>query len=241
MPRGLPDYYNPDTIVSQRLANVEEVITAVQRMASVDNRGRTIVFEHFNENLAGWIPVVGGDGAGGVISTTTAYIPPSSLYIDAGTSGGSGESYVMKSILLGETKRIGLETAIMYRSFAPLYQVILQYNRAGTNYEGRLTVNPADGVINIGVPGDWTAVGEIGFTPDSAYVWLPLKLVCDFEDNIYMRALIGQTQIDLTDSPLKASSVARPGAARFFLFTEANQAVNNDAYFGYAAITVDEP
>ncbi len=241
MPRGLPDYYNPDTIVAQRLANVEEVVTAVQRMASMDNRGRTIVFEHFNENLSGWDTVKGGDGVVGSIKTDDAYIPPSSLYIDAGTSGGSGLSYVRKHIVLGETKRLGLETAIMYRSDAPLYELILLYNRAGTNYEGRLTVNPTDGVINVGVPGDYDIVGEIGFNADASNSWLPLKLVADFEDNIFVRALIGQRQIDLTDYPLTASSVASPGLARFILWAEAIQAANNDAYFGYAALTVDEP
>lgn len=241
MARGLPDYYNPDTIVSQRLANVEEAVTAIKRMSSVDNRGRTFVFEHFNENMAGWDAVLSGDGVAGAISTDDAYIPPSSVVIDAGTLAGSGFSYLRKHIILGETKRVGIEAAVMYRNDAPEYQIFMTYNREGTNYEGRLSVLPADGVIKVGVPGDWNAVGNIGYNADAGNTWLPLKLVCDFEDNIFIRALIGQTQLDLEDYALTATSVASPGLARFFLWAEARSAAPNDAYFGYAAITVDEP
>lgn len=241
MPRGLPDYFNPDTIVSQRLANVEEVVTHLRLIASLDNRGRTLFFDPFHETLASWQTGKSFDGVVAVLSTDQAYIPPSSVFIDAGTSGGNGLSYMLRYFYLGASTNLGLETSFLYNENSPNFRLDITYNLVGQEYFAVLEVLPLTGVIRIWFDGDWLTIGNVGFVAPSGGPWLPLKLVADFANALYIRALIGQLQIDLSAYSLGASAVAKPGQAEYRLQCAAVNAVTNHAYVGHAVGTVDEP
>ena len=241
MPRGLPDYYNPDTLVSQRLANVEEVVTAVRKIASMDNRGRTLFFDNFNENLVGWAADVDGDGNNAVLSTAQAYIPPASALLDAGTSGEGGESWLEKHIHLGASALLGFETSYWYHEDAPQYWISMHYDLSGDGYLARLAVKPSNGDIRIYTPAGFVIVGNVGYSAGSEGVWLPIKLVGDFANGTYMRALAGQEQIDVSTYSLRTSYESLPGRATYKILGFAANAVTNDAYIGHATGTVDEP
>jgi len=241
MPRGLPDYYNPDTIVSQRLANVEEVVTALRGTTSIDNRGRTLFFDRFGDGLFAWDTPYGGDGKEPTVHTSVALIPPSAVFLDAGTTGGDGRSYILRRFHLGESVRLGLETHILYNVLCPLYRIHIAYNLAGSEYVAQLEVLPASGVLRIKVSGDWTTIGNVGYASYSGKVWLPLKMVADFESGYYVRGLVGQEQIDLSDYPLDSSAVLRAGMAQFENRCIAANAVTNQGFVGFTSGTIDEP
>ena len=241
MPRGLPDYYNPDTIVSQRLANVEEVVTAVRKIGNIDNRGRTLFFDNFNSNLSGWVLGTDGDGAAGVISTAQAFIPPASALLDTGTLGGEGESSMLKRVQLGASALLGFETSFWYQEDAPWFRMEVRYDLAGDEFFARLEVRPASGEVRIHSSAGSTIIGDVGFVASGEGAWLPLKLVADFANGEYSRVLVGQEQIDVSAYAILSSVLALPGRAEFKLHCLAANAVTNDAYIGHAAGTVDEP
>ncbi len=241
MPRGLPDYFNPDTLVSIRLANVEEIVTQQRAFASVDNRGRTLLFDHFGEAGAAWISANSGDGSNPDLSTTTCYVRPNSVLMAAGTLSGGGFSWMAKRVLLGATARLGLETAIVYDTLACTYYITMTYNLGGEETLAELRVLPPSGDISIYTGGSFVSVGNVGFNAGASVAWIPLKLVADFENDIYLRLIVGQEEIDISAYSLDTSSVAEPGLAEFTLRGQADDDVSNNAYYGYAIITVDEP
>jgi len=241
MPRGLPDYYNPDTLVSQRLANVEEVVTQLRGIGGVDNRGQTLFSDTFGEGLDAWLATYGGDATYPVVSTTQTLIPPASVYFDAGTSGGDGYSYILKRFHLGESVRLGLETHIYYNLVSPLYRLHMAYNLSGDEYYAQLEVLPASGVLRVLAVSGWVTIGNVGYAGYAGVVWLPLKLVVDFESGYYVRALAGQKQFDISDHPLRSSAILQGGMAQFENRCIAANAGTNDAFIGFTSITVDEP
>lgn len=241
MPRGLPDYYNPDTLVSQRLANIEEIVTALRGVSGIDNRGHTLFYDDFHSNLSDWYLDLGEDGANPVISTARSYSPPSSCLLDAGTSGAGGDSVMQKHIQLAASINLGFEASFFYHEDAPRLRMDIVYNLAGDKFVGQLEIWPATGVIGIWATGGLVVIGNVGYNADSEGTWLSLKLVGDFLNGNYVRALIGQTQVDLSAYALAFSPVAVPDRAEFWLVCNAANAVTNLAYVGHAAGTVDEP
>ncbi len=241
MPRGLPDYYNPDTLVSQRLANVEEVVTAVQKLANIDNRGRTLFFDSFGEGLSSWLTSQEGDGVAAVSSTTRALIPPASAFLDAGTSGGGGVSNMIKQFHLGASALLGWETSLLYTNTAPDYRMFTYYNLEGNNFFARLDIQPLTGIVRIWVPDEFITVANIGYNGRVNGPWLLVKLVADFANGKYVRALVGHLEIDLSSYSLDSSAVAAPDLSAFWLSVAAVRAVTNYGYVGHVIATVDEP
>ena len=241
MARGLPDYYNPDTLISQRLANVEEIVTMSRGFASVDNRGRALLFDKFEQAGAAWISATSGDGSNPVLSDTTCYVRPKSIKFDAGTLSGSGISWMVKRVMLGVTARLGLETAIVYDTLACTYRIAITYNLGGNETLAELRILPPSGDIAVWTLSKWVTVGNVGFNAGSAVTWIPIKLVADFESDFYLRLIVGQEDIDLSFKTLGATAVDQPGLAEFVLKAVADDDVSNNAYYGYAIITVDEP
>ncbi len=241
MPRGLPDYYNPDTLVSQRLANVEEIVTQQRKIASIDNRGRTLFFDSFGEGMGGWLLSNDGLGEDAVASTAKSLIPPASAYLDAGTSGSSGGSSIIKGFHLGASALIGLETSFRYANNTPNLELFMYYNLAGNEFFARMDILPLSGVVRIWIDSEFVTVGNIGYNGSSAGPWLLIKLVADFVNGKYVRALIGHLELDLTAYALDSSAAAAAGRATFWLKCTAVNAVTNDGYIGHVAGTVDEP
>ncbi len=241
MPRGLPDYHNPDTLISQRLANVEEIVSQQRGFASVDNRGRTLLFDRFDVAGSAWIVAKQGDGVNPDLSTTTCYVRPNSVKMDAGTLTGVGFSWMVKRVLLGATARLGLETAVVSDTLACPYYIAIIYNLGGDETIAELFFVPSSGALSIKTGGSFVSVGNVGFNAGAAVAWIPLKLVADFENDIYLRLIVGQEEIDLSAYPLNTSDESEPGLAEFRLRAQADDDVTNNAYYGYAIITVDEP
>lgn len=241
MPRGLPDYYNPDTIVSQRLANVEEVVTAIRKIGSIDNRGRTLFIDDFNEDLAGWVVSSEDAAADPVLSTGQAFIPPAAVYLDAGDTGGDDNSKLTKIIQLGASARIGFELSYWYHSDAPMLQAEIRYDLAGDDYFAYLSVTPADGAVRIWSSAGWTTICNVGYNAWSEGAWLPLKFVADFETGEYVRLLVGQEEYDISAYVLMSTILAVAGRAEFRLICYPTGEGADTGYIGHAVGTVDEP
>ena len=240
MPRGLPDYYNPDTLVSQRLANVEEVVTAVQGIANLDNRGRTLYYTHFAEGMAGWTTSKTGDGVLAVASTAEAEIDPACMLMDAGTQTGSGISVASKQFIVHDIKSAGVEVSFIYYPNMPSLLLLFSYNNGLIYVHGRVTIDENAKEIQVWDNITLTSVFTLpASTP--VYGWLTLKLVCDFITPGYVRLLVGLDQIDISEYAIKTSASLQPGILNFQLSGTAQGDGVNIAYIGHVAITIDEP
>lgn len=90
MPRGLPDYYNPDTLVSQRVVDLTSIITAISKVTPIDGRGRMWFADTFGEGLSRWQGNAGGTGVAPVLSTELAEIAPGLRLVRLRSCGRDG-------------------------------------------------------------------------------------------------------------------------------------------------------
>lgn len=240
MPRGLPDYYNPDTLVSQRLANVEEVVSAVQGIANLDNRGRTFYYDHFGEGVNGWSKAKGGDAVEAAASTAKAEIEPASLKINSGTDTGNGSAIVAKSWLINDIKSGGLEFSYIHNTIAPELTVDLIYDNGTLRLFGRLVFDHDAGTVsildNITLRTVYTLPG--GATP---FKWLTVKIVCDFETPAYVRFLAGLEQTDISAYSIATNPSQVAGTLEVRFTADALDDNENTAFIGHVTLTIDEP
>jgi len=240
MPRGLPDYYNPDTLVSQRLANVEELLTLMRGVASIDNRGRTFYYSNFGEGIRSWRLKNFFDGSLPVCSALQAEVDPASMEMDAGTLSGSGENYAEKRFRIHDLKKAGLEFSLAHYNDSAKVAGILAYDN-GTNYvQGRIDIDQVAKTVEI--YDDDTPVTVVTLPASYAQIdWLPVKVVFDFENGIYLRLLVGLRQYDLTKYSLSLGGTVQEGVFITHIKGIAVDDGDNIAYIGHVAITVDEP
>lgn len=240
MPRGLPDYYNPDTLVSQRLANVEDIVTILQGVANLDNRGRILSFEHFAEGVAGWNTIITGNGVAAVACTAEALIAPACLWLNAGTDSGGGTSAAQKRVNVREIKKAGFEFSFHYRTISAQLDAGFGYNKAATWLHGTVRIDRDAKAVQIKDDAAFKTVVTLPTAP-LAGEWLTIKLVIDFENEAYDRLLVGQTQFDISEYALADSAATDDGFLRAQLYTNPFDDNNNYAYIGHAALTIDEP
>lgn len=240
MPRGLPDYYNPDTLVSQRLANVEEIVTILQGIANLDNRGRTLYYTHFDEGVNGWYKAKSGDGVVPVATINEAEIEPASFKMDAGTDGGNGTTTTEKSFLVQEIKVAGLEFSLAHRANSAEVTIVFSYDNGTIRLYGQLVYDPNATTLYIMDNSTPVAVVDLpgAISPTD---WLQIKLVVDFENQEYVRLLVGLDQIDISGYSLPTMPTVLPGILFARFETDAQGDTGDIAYVGHVAITIDEP
>lgn len=240
MPRGLPDYYNPDTLVSQRLANVEELFTLQRGLASLDNRGRGLYYCAFAEGVAGFIKASQNDGVDAVASINKAEIEPACMAMDAGTGSGAGSSYIEKRFRVQDLSSAGLELGIGYDSATPKITVTFAYDN-GTNYiYGSLEIDQSAQTITIYDDGSFVTVYNLP-APQALTDWLIIKMVIDFVTPAYVRLLVGLDQIDISEYVLVSDASSLEGVLRSRILADPLDDGTNIAYIGHVAITIDEP
>ncbi len=240
MPRGLPDYYNPDTLVSQRLANVEELLTILRGLASLDNRGRTFYYTHFSEGVAGFYTTKQGDGVAPASSVNAAEVEPSCMQMDAGTDSGSGQSQADKRFRVQALSDAGLEIGIAYGNSTPSINIIFAYDN-GTNYIfGGLKIDQSARTITIYDGGSYVTVYTLP-APQSVNDWLIVKLVIDFDTPAYVRLLVGLDQTDISAYTLGSSATSIEGILLSRILADPLDDGTNIAYIGHVAISIDEP
>lgn len=240
MPRGLPDYFNPDTLVAQRLANMDELLTALRGISSVDNRGRTLYFDNFANGEHGWQNTKTGDGVVPIASTNQAEVAPSSLEMDSGTDTGGGACQSVKRFRLFNVRKAGLEFSFAYYANTPWIQAAFYYNDGTASYQGILVIDYDASKLYLY---DGAVKTEVMDLPSDAgaIAWLPIKLVIDIEAGTNLRLIVGQTEIDVTGYDLKSSPTSLEGILQIQFNTDAQDDGTNIAYIGHVNVTIDEP
>lgn len=240
MPRGLPDYYNPDTLVAQRLVNINDLVTGLVGVNSIDGLGTLQWYDTFGAGITAWRATGAGDGAAPVSSTTRAFIPPASAKLLAGTLGGGGQSQMEHEFMLEDVAKVGLETALWYQSNAPEYRFRFRYDNPGDPREMVLAITPTSGEVEIFTPTGVPTIYSIPAAP-AVGLWLNVKMVGDFDLLTYERLIIGQDRLDLTSYELDQPLPRIDGHATIQFNGVIVDAVSRTGYVGYVLLTMDEP
>ena len=139
-------------------------------------------------------------------------------------------------------KRLGLSTAISTEPDPYLLDWYLYY-RDGVNRHGaQLRYDPATGNWDIfdDTPG-WQTVLKGYKIQQGSNAWHEVKIVADFENDTYMRLLVGENAVDLTAYGLKLTSSGALGRVEARFKAEGSATAHGPCYLDAVIITQNEP
>ncbi len=240
MPRGLPDYYNPNTAVSQRIVDMHSILSVIMGIGQIDGRGRIHFYDTFKEGILGWVVGRSGNGLNPVATTLNAETPPVSILLDSGTSGGGGSSSLKRYANLRDLTAIGFEVSLNWGARDSITTLFIKLQTPTHNYEATITITSNTGLVTYlsgGVDKPIVTLGDL--TAQAG--WTPFKLVADFTDGTYKRAVVGQTSYDLAGPIPDAGGTIVNSQLLTTLEVVSNDVVAAYVYLGHAVITTDEP
>jgi hypothetical protein len=240
MARGLPDYYNPSTVVSQRLVDMSEVMAALAGLTTMDGRGHISFFETFKEGMGAWALEKTGNGEYPIASSVQAEVSPVSCYMNTphGQPANRSGMYIYR-ILPGQY-RIGVEYSVYLTTITASLLVTLYIEYGGNYYDAVLTLTPSTSTLKIQGKTTSSRTFDLGDTP-SYSAWIPIKLVIDASTGYAVRLLIGSTEYDVSDIELDTGAITGAGVTYLHIDARQSGAVDWETYVGHVILTSDEP
>jgi len=240
MARGYPDYQNPVNQVAGRLVDFSGIQTAILGLATLDGLGRLVWFDKFHDGVSAWELLTQGGTIIPVINSAISEIPPSCLKFPvAGKPGGEGCS-IMRGFQFTDPKTVGCETAFLFNRTDVLLLLIIYCIAHGTIRSMSVRYYALTGEIQLGHAGGWTTIVTLA---DSTFarLWIPIKLVVDFENGVGRRLLVGIDSFSI-------ASYSTPSAASvdtdqiYIKVQDLNMGPGViDQYLGHVYLTMDEP
>lgn len=240
MPRGLPDYYNPSTLVSQRIVDLAGVMSAVAKIPPLDGRGRLAYVDTFSEGVYG--VQLQATGTGGVISLDTAIaeVPPVSLKAQPGTGGINPRVIVSRLFFADTPSAFGLEIGVSSLDVDARIEMVINYHTPTAALAGEVYIYTSTGLIQVVHSGGTSTLATKRAMTDP-YEWITLKLVIDFANSVFSRFLWGQTQYDLSAYAPVSTAGGTPGKGEIVVRFKNDNGVQSTLRLGHLAITTDEP
>jgi len=204
-----PDYqkYLPN---SNRFS-LQDMGELAARLGSVnvfDRRGETVFYETFDHGLSGWITNISGVGSSVSISASHIHRHPYTAKLVCGTTGNKF-ALIQKRVGGINTKRVGLEVCWCLNLGDNLIICGLDVNDGVTNFSGAVDFN---GVTNIWRVQDENGVMQPVFTKPmevgNSFIFIPVKIVMDVETGYYVRLLISDDNVDISNLKIKSQAVA---------------------------------
>jgi hypothetical protein len=240
MARGLPDYYNPDTAVSQRVVDMTSIMASIVRVAPIDGLGRPAFIETFGEGADRWHLDASGDAVVPVVRTQLPEITPASLYLDAGTLTGAGTCSALTQFFHPEATRFGFEVSISFIYDMGRMEVGIDVETGATEYTALWDMNIQTGALRLQVAGGMVTLDTLPWAT-SPYLWLPIKFAFDVSTGKYERFIMGSKRYDVSSYSMQ--TVPTTHAGRVFIGCQAY--ATGDGYntikLGHAILTLDEP
>jgi hypothetical protein len=243
MARGSPDYNLPDYSFFTVETPVSDVVAERQGFSRLDNRGRVLWFEDWRNGLARMTKDYDS------VPTQVKHLYRNGYgvgfhgLVELDPLANSGFASVSNGFMLPVSKRIGLEFSFLLGGQSGQLSGLLNHNYDGTNAKAsriQVAANGASIAIHAS-DGDHTI-----FTPSLALYlqvrFVSVKFVIDVEQGKYVRAMLGNTQYDLSNYSLSSGGVGLSGDTYVQIGVEGSSAINkNPVDIAYIIISGDEP
>lgn len=240
MARGHPDYGEPGYKTAGVNLDIGALLVALKGIGSVDGLGRIWFMDTFGEGLTAWNLNKSGNGSLPVASTLESEVPPASMYLDASATT-THTSLANKFLHIGGEDVIGFEVGILYSNTVPTITLQSYYDDGTFTHTAIMQIQVSTGLIVIYDEAfDPVTVGNIPATP-AAETWLPVKMVIDYENGVYKRAIFGGTIYQLGQGLYVEEAGETQGTLQFQIAATSGGAANRAFYCGHAILTRDEP
>lgn len=214
MARGLPDYGQASK--QYAIAGMADLGEAVARLNSInifDRKGFTIWQDDFEAPVLRWYPTSGGAGANPILSTAIALSGVQCVYLNAPAGVGS-YSQIGHTFPVVRLGNFGMEFAINGFTKTPGYfRAIVHYANGVTQHYAELRYDTNARTMSIVTPAGVQLIAtNIWMENILRWYFLPIKLVIDIDNNLYIRLVVGPEEVDLSSHSL---NLLAPATSRF--------------------------
>jgi len=241
MPRGLPDFYNPDYGVAGSSRDLNPLILATLGFNSVDGFGRVLFVDDFQSSINHWNANHNGGASDPVLSNDYADHGLTSLKCDSGAAAALDVSYVRRDFMIQECHRVGIEFSAYVSGMPQEIEVTFSKRFGQVAYDCMVYIDRDNTLIGIYTPsGGVTVFTDALLT--NYYAWVQIKVVVDFDTGKYSHLIVGQEKYDLSQYDLYTWNTGADDN-RFMIEMAAysDGLFANPCYFGHVILTVDEP
>lgn len=240
MPRGYADYQNPVNQVAGRLVDFSGIQAAQLGLATLDGLGRLVWYDRFHEGISAWSLSHVGAAANPAIDTAISEIPPSSCKLGL-TGAGFGEASLMTRALMFTTPHtFGIDFSILYNSSQTVVITTILAVISDKSYQALLVFDADTGKITLST-GHGAILYDTIPTTTVTHMWIPFKLVLDFENSRGLRLLIGMDNYSLVTQAMDPSPLVDADHVLISIEAASKAAGAVDQYIGHVYLTTDEP
>lgn len=198
MVHGQPDFgmYAPKNVVGS-MADNAELAVRLNSIVSYDRRGDVAFLDDFESPVLKWTVTVAG-AEYGRLDSENVRSGAQALKIHTRAAAGWGPYAVYGLAMLGD-RRLGSEISF-YTSAATLYLgMIIRYYDGTLQHYGMLEYDFVLGELSIWDPVAGQVIIATGITlPTGKFAFTQMKLVVDFDNDKYVRAILGHTEYDIS-------------------------------------------
>lgn len=242
MPRGTPDYDNPEYALAAKISDPSMLALGTFGFCPIDSLGRWVWYDNFRNGLNAWYIGENGDGEVPYLSTDYPYVSPAAVMLPSGAVLAD-ESYLFRyTYYSDEPGTLGFEFSVRDHGNAGKIACYLTYSAAGGSNRYRM-----------GIRINWSAqtlsfvdnTGEVNVTMSADTwgdsIWFPIKIVGDFSTGYYKRLMIGDRFIDLSDYQMEEPVAAVSEAIVLYIASISLGVASKSVHLGHVLITTDEP
>lgn len=190
------------------LVGLEELAARLGSIVPSHLQGNVILAEDFENGITEWVPETENVGSAVASSTTRHYAGAKSmsLYSVTGDSGFAQASRLLH--YPGETKVAIFARVLLKDDSDTVYLGFLAYNGV-TEVTARLVYDRYNSTLAVLTTGPTTTTVKTGLTLGPVdYTWYPVTLIIDLSTGKYVKAILGQTEVDLSAYSLYSSTIA---------------------------------
>jgi len=242
MVHTFPDYttkYKMVKVFSQ--IDSGELAARLGSINTFDRRGNIVWMDDFEDTATKWgYSLTGGRGSI-VTSNARAWTGDQSMQIVTGAQVDDMALMEKYFSLLSDT-RLGLELRVTRTGSNSMFYMGL-YGDNGTNqYNGTLRWNWSNGHVDYrDSGGGWPNLKDDVLMDITDEHWLPLKVVIDWDNLEYVRALVEDQEYDLTGEALSFGATSGNRFILIWIWLIVSGAVSKDCWIDNVILTQNEP
>lgn len=208
---------------------------------SWDWRGNQYYLNDFSKGTGNILKYPAGTGSAITVDPTYWMTGGYSLKM-VGGSDGDEWAYINLHLDHPPSLVMGVEVQISGDNDFDHFYIQMKRYLSGKIYWAALKVEPngAPDMFILNDTGTWTDVGD-NFLGVNIEMFNHMKLVANFDDLRYERAMWGSTEVDLTSYPLYQSGTGYLNQVIITCHLQARSGNNDVRYLDYVLCTVDEP
>lgn len=200
------------------LQDMGELAVRIEAPISTDRRGDYVWFDDFRHGVGKW--TAGGTGGTGSLDLRcdTPYHSPYYCEITAPT-GNDNNKYIQKILGNVITGRIGMDAVMSFPYALKYMQMELNVYDGSFLHDAKLKYTTATNAWSL-----YTALSTFTdiYTRDIAFggnvLWYPIKIVFDINTGKFVRFLLGQDEINISDYNYYKSAIPATPQFRFRLY-----------------------